>query len=62
MFVRRPLPIDPKVTAFLARELRELRKLAQDRRAASLAVLRRGLRQVVPTAPRATARLPLSAS
>ena len=51
-----------EATTLVAKELRELRKLAQDRRAASLALLCRRTSRVASTTPKAAARLSLPTS
>ena len=59
MFVRPQFAIVHNATASLANELRELRKLAKDRRAASL---RRGVKSAASTVPSAATHLSLHAS
>src|SRR5262245_193212 len=51
-----------EATTLVAKELRELHKLAQDRRAASLALLRRRISRVASTTPQAAAHLSLPTS
>jgi hypothetical protein len=51
-----------EATMLVAKELRELHKLAQDRRAASLALLRRRISPVASTTPQVAARLSLPTS
>ena len=51
-----------EATTLVAKELRELHKLAQDRRAASFALLRRRISRVASTTPQAAARLSLPTS
>ena len=59
MFVRPQIAIVHNATASLAKELRELRKLAKDGRAASL---RRGVKLAASTVPSTATRLSLRAS
>jgi hypothetical protein len=59
MFARPRFALEHNAIASLAKELRELRKLAKDRRAASL---RRGVKPTTSTVPPTTTRLLLRAS
>ncbi len=59
MFVRPQFTIVHNATASLAKELRELRKLAKDRRVASL---RHGVKPAASTVPSTATRLSLRAS
>ena len=59
MYARPRFAVEHNAIAFLAKELRELRKLAKDRRAASL---RRGAKPAASTVPSTATRLALRAA